>query len=73
MNCKICRAVITREMLTASDLDNPEKAVYHESFGPGSAVCLKHKGVKEIFEHLLEKAGKELEDIGVKWNKETNP
>lgn len=61
MNCKICRAVITRDMLTCRDLDNPDKAVYHESFG---AACLKHKGVKEIFEHLLEKADKELEDIG---------
>ncbi len=63
MNCKICRALITREMLTASDLDNQDKAIYHESIG---VACLKHKGVKEIFEHLLEKADKDLESIKVK-------
>jgi hypothetical protein len=61
MNCKICLANVTQDMLTASDLDNPDKAVYHESLG---VVCLKHKGIKEIFEHLLEKADKALEDIG---------
>ncbi len=65
MNCKICKAEITPEMLTASDLDNQDKAVYHESFG---VLCLKHKGVKEIFENLIEKADKELADIGVRSN-----
>jgi hypothetical protein len=48
-------------MLTATELDNPYKAIYHESIG---FACLKHKGVKEIFEHLLEKADRELEEIG---------
>lgn len=50
--CKICGKEIRRDHLTATELDNTEKAVYHESFG---FACLSHHGVKEHFEELLTK------------------
>ena len=57
--CKICGRIFTsRKDITATDLDNPEKAVYHESMG---MVCLKHKGVKEEYNRLLNLKAKEME------------
>lgn len=55
-NCRICGKELTRDMLTVTDLDNSEKAVYHASIG---LVCLSHVGVRPLFEHILRKADKE--------------
>jgi hypothetical protein len=44
-------------MLTLTELDDPEKAVYHESFG---FACLKHGGVKGAIEDLIEAANQTL-------------
>ena len=51
--CKICGKEIRRDHLTATELEDTSKAVYHESFG---VACLSHHGVKELFEQLLERA-----------------
>lgn len=51
--CKICGKEIRRESLTATELEDTSKVVYHESFG---FACLVHNGVKEVFEKLLEDA-----------------
>jgi len=59
-NCKICGEPITRDMLTATDLDNEGRADYHESFG---FACLKHAGVKDLFNQLIEKANEKLAQI----------
>jgi hypothetical protein len=53
MMCRICKREIERQDLTTTDFENPEKAVYHKSFG---VVCLAHKGVKEHYKELLRKA-----------------
>lgn len=52
MMCRICKREIERKDLTTTDLENPEKAVFHGSMG---VVCLSHKGVKKHFEELLRK------------------
>lgn len=52
--CRICgKELVSRGQLTATDLLNPNKMVYHETFG---ALCLSHKGVREMFEELSEQA-----------------
>lgn len=49
MLCRICRKEIDRKDLTATELDDPEKAVYHESFG---VACLSHAGIKDHYKAL---------------------
>ena len=58
--CKICGEEIIRQDLTATQLDNEEKAVYHESFG---FACLKHAGVRELFEGLIESTNERLKKL----------
>ncbi len=55
-NCKICKCPVIHAHILG---DNP-KMVFHESFG---FACLKHKGVKEHFDQLIEEANKKLERL----------
>jgi len=54
MRCKICGRDLQRSDFTATELDDPKKAVYHDSMG---GACLSHEGIKEHFEELLKKIG----------------
>jgi len=58
IKCYIChKPLVTRDNLTATDLDDLSKMVYHESFG---VACLSHNGVREIYEELVKDATTKL-------------
>ena len=57
--CVICKRQWKRK-----DVD---QYVYHDSKG---VVCKSHPGVLEWFNELVEKAGKELQEMGITWVEE---